>query len=91
VAPATDEMFVSLTTALTKTAKHIPSNLLLSFYNIACSRNIKECFPRSCGHGGYIDNLSAYLPYISYIAAQGANPRLVTSSSGKNKVELLQG
>jgi hypothetical protein len=29
--------------------------------------------------------------YITIVAAQGANPRLVTSFSEKNKVELLQG
>jgi hypothetical protein len=27
---------------------------------------------------------------VTIVAAQGANPRLVTSSSGRNKVELLQ-
>jgi hypothetical protein len=51
-APATDEMFVSLTTALTKTAnKHIPVKFvmwLLSFCSIVCSRNIEGCFPSGC-------------------------------------------
>ena len=39
-----DEMFVSLTNALMKTAnKHIPVKWLLSFCSIVCSRNIEGC------------------------------------------------
>jgi hypothetical protein len=47
--------------------------------------------PRGHQIGKLTGLLASYKRITAIAAAQGANPRLVTSSSGKNKVELLQG